>query len=61
VMAPIPRDVRNSLSLIKDSIARGAFKPVIDRGYQLENIAEAFEYVASGQKIGNVLITLVAD
>jgi NADPH:quinone reductase-like Zn-dependent oxidoreductase len=61
VIAPIPRGVRNSLSFIKDCLGRGTFKPVIDRAYSLEKIAEAFEYVASGQKLGNVLIILVEE
>ncbi|HEY5095267.1 MAG TPA: NAD(P)-dependent alcohol dehydrogenase [Candidatus Eremiobacteraceae bacterium] len=61
VLSPIPRDVKKSLSLIQDFIGRGKFKPVIDRAYPLEKIAEAYEYVASGQKIGNVVITLIAE
>ena len=36
----------------------GAFKPVIDRRYPLEQIAEAHRYVDSGRKIGNVIVTL---
>ena len=31
---------------------------VIDRRYPLDKIAEAFEYVATGNKVGNVIITL---
>jgi D-arabinose 1-dehydrogenase-like Zn-dependent alcohol dehydrogenase len=34
------------------------FKPVIDRKYPIEKIAEAYTYVASGQKKGNVLIVM---
>jgi NADPH:quinone reductase-like Zn-dependent oxidoreductase len=53
-----PKDNKGNLSFIKDLLEKGNFKPVIDRVYPLEKIAEAFTYVASGQKIGNVIITM---
>jgi len=31
---------------------------VIDRKYPLEQMADAYRYVATGQKIGNVIITM---
>ena len=39
----------------------GEFKPVIDRRYPFEQIAEAHSYVDSGRKKGNVVITLEHD
>jgi NADPH:quinone reductase-like Zn-dependent oxidoreductase len=38
----------------------GEFKPVIDRRYPFEQIAEAHRYVDTGRKKGNVIITLGA-
>jgi len=53
-----PNSIIAGLNFIKDLIENGNFKPVIDRKYPLEKIAEAFTYVATGQKIGNVVITM---
>lgn len=39
----------------------GEFKPVIDRRYPFEQIAEAHRYVDTGRKKGNVIITLKHD
>lgn len=39
----------------------GEFKPVIDRRYPFEQIAEAHRYVDTGRKKGNVIITLEYD
>lgn len=55
-----PKDISGTLGFIKELVEIGQFKPVIDRKYPIERIAEAFMYVASGQKIGNVVITMNA-
>lgn len=36
----------------------GEFRPVIDRTYPLEQIAEAHRYVDTGRKRGNVIVTM---
>jgi len=53
-----PKDIKGNLGFIKDLIEKGSFRPVIDRTYPIEKIAEAFTYVASAQKKGNVIITI---
>jgi NADPH:quinone reductase-like Zn-dependent oxidoreductase len=58
VMFPIPRDNQEMVRYLKDLIASGAFKPVIDRRYPLDQIVEAYRYVETGQKIGNVVISV---
>ena len=58
VIFPLPLNIRRSLHFIRDLIEKGKFRPVIDRHYPLEKIAEAFEYVASGRKSGNVVIRM---
>jgi len=52
--------IKTGLSFIKELIEKGSFRPVIDRKYPLDKIAEAYSYVASGKKIGNVVITMDA-
>jgi NADPH:quinone reductase-like Zn-dependent oxidoreductase len=50
--------IKEALEFIKGLVEEGKFVPVIDRTYPLDKIAEAFTYVASGQKIGNVIIKM---
>lgn len=58
VKFPVPTDIKRSLSVVKDLLAQGKFKPLIDRTYPLEEIREAFTYVDSGEKVGNVVLRM---
>ena len=49
------------LRFLAELAAAGEFRPVIDRRYPFEQIAEAHRYVDTGRKKGNVIITLPHD
>jgi NADPH:quinone reductase-like Zn-dependent oxidoreductase len=56
VMFPIPKQDREMATYFKGLLESGEFKPVIDRKYPLDQIVEAYRYVETGRKIGNVVI-----
>ena len=58
VMFPIPKHDQEMMGYLRELIESGQFKPVIDRTYPLDQIVEAYRYVETGQKIGNVVITV---
>jgi NADPH:quinone reductase-like Zn-dependent oxidoreductase len=49
---------KDDVLLVKELVEIGKYRPVIDRTYPLEQVVEATKYVETGQKTGNVVLTL---
>lgn len=58
VLFPIPKDTKEDIVFIKTLMETGEYKAIIDRIYPFEKIIEATRYVETGQKTGNVVITI---
>lgn len=59
VKFPIPSISKADVNFLKELVERGEYMPVIDKNkYKLEQIVEAYKYVETGQKTGNVVITI---
>jgi NADPH:quinone reductase-like Zn-dependent oxidoreductase len=58
VVFPLPTDILSSMKVVQDLVIKGKFKPLIDRTYSIDQVKEAFAYVASGKKIGNVILRI---
>lgn len=56
VIFPIPKDIKKSLIYAKKLFESKLFDPLLDREYFLSEIDDAFDYVLTGQKVGNVIV-----
>jgi NADPH:quinone reductase-like Zn-dependent oxidoreductase len=58
VILPIPNYSKKDVLFVKRLVEEGKYRPVIDRTYALDDVVEATRYVETGQKTGNVILTL---
>ncbi len=61
VMFPIPNVKQEDIQFLKELVENGKYKPLIDRKYPMEDAVEAYKYVETGQKIGNVVLIIDND
>jgi NADPH:quinone reductase-like Zn-dependent oxidoreductase len=60
VTIPLPNYTKENVVFLKELLEAGAYRPVIDRTYPLEDVVEATKYVETGQKTGNVVLKVAA-
>ena len=58
VLFPLPTISKEDVQLFATLAEQGSFKPLIDRHYALDAIVDAYTFVETGQKIGNVVIMI---
>jgi NADPH:quinone reductase-like Zn-dependent oxidoreductase len=58
VTLPIPKYTKEDVLHVKQLVEAGRYRPVVDRVYPLEEVVEATRYVETGQKTGNVVLTV---
>jgi NADPH:quinone reductase-like Zn-dependent oxidoreductase len=61
VTLPIPKYTKKDVLFLTELIEAGQYRAVIDRCYPLEQVVEATAYVETGQKTGNVVLTVSGD
>lgn len=58
VMFPIPKNNAEIIAYFAALIEAGQYTPLVDRQYRLDDIVDAYRYVETGRKIGNVVLTV---
>jgi NADPH:quinone reductase-like Zn-dependent oxidoreductase len=58
VTLPLPKYTKENVVFLKELLEEGKYRPVIDRTYPLEQVVEATKYVETGQKTGNVVLSV---
>lgn len=58
VRLPFPTDARAHVQFVQELLSSGHLRPVVDRTYPLDEIVDAYRYVESERKLGNVVVAV---
>lgn len=58
VLFPLPTINKEDVLFLKKLVEDGKYKPLVDKKFHLDKIVDAYKYVETRQKVGNVVITL---
>ncbi|MEV4113277.1 zinc-dependent alcohol dehydrogenase family protein [Nonomuraea sp. NPDC049695] len=53
-----PRRLRRAEAFVASGLRTGAFKPVVDRTFELDEIVRAHQYLESNAQVGKVVVTV---
>ncbi|MEV8629964.1 zinc-dependent alcohol dehydrogenase family protein [Streptomyces sp. NPDC051079] len=53
-----PERLRRAAAFVSSGLRTGAFRPVVDRTFPLEEIAEAHRYLEAGAQVGKIVVTV---
>ncbi|QCX74409.1 Quinone oxidoreductase 1 [Streptomyces sp. YIM 121038] len=56
----VPERLRRAEAFVASGLATGAFEPVVDRTFPLEEIADAHRYMEAGRQVGKIVVTVGA-
>lgn len=58
VRFPFPRESAGLAAYLRRLMDRGDYRPVVDRTYDFDQLREAYAYVDTGRKVGNVAVIM---
>jgi NADPH2:quinone reductase len=53
-----PQRLEEAKTFITQGLSTGALRPVIDRTFSFDQIAEAHRYMEAGNQIGKIVVTM---
>ena len=56
-----PKFLKQDVMLLKQLIESGRYRAVVDRVYPIEEVVAATRYVETGQKVGNVVLSVLSE